>query len=102
MSSDPTFARPEAAPSEIPDPSADASWANRSTEELRQIMSHGVFAGDDFQNAARELERRARAMTTDTAGEEVAQRLQQIRFGRYVLAGLALIFVISLIVGLLV
>ena len=41
-------------------------------------------------------------MTTDTADEEVAQRLQQIRFGRYVLAGLALIFVISLIVGLLV
>ena len=101
MSLEPTLSRAELAPSEPPDPLSDASWANRSTAELRQIMSHGVLAGNDFQNAAREIERRARVTTIGTEDDEIEHRLQQIRFGRYLLLGLALIFVVSLSVGLL-
>ena len=101
MNPDPVLATPRPlSPSPEP-PLLDAAWAARSSEELRQLVQHGLLDGDSFE-AARELERRARDGTEQTEHAVEVEKADQRTFARYLVWGLALIGLMGLILGLFV
>lgn len=100
MSSDFTLARP-AAPSPADSSLLDSSWAARSSEELREIVQHGL-RDESFADAIRELERRARAGTEQAEHAVEVDKAHHRSFVRYLILGLALVALAGLILGLFV
>ena len=97
MNQDTNIVRPVATEGERP--LIDFRWRARSADELRAIIAHGAN-DDDFPDAARELERRAREMT-DAADAAKAEGVRGQRiFARYLVGGLLAVAVLGLVIGL--
>ena len=101
MNPDPALASPPRATPPSDPALLDAAWALRSSEELRQLVQHGLMDGASFE-AARELERRARHGTEQTEHAVEVEKADQRTFARYLVWGLTLIGLMGLILGLFV
>ena len=101
MNPEPTLAGPSAHTSPTDAPLLDAQWAARSSEELREIVQHGLRDAS-FADAARELERRSRASTHEAEAANQAEVVQQRTFVRFLIAGFVVLAALGLILGLFV
>ena len=55
--------------------SAGTAWENRTSDELQSLVRAGIMAGDQYDGAVRELERRAR----ERARQDEETHLQEAR-----------------------
>ena len=84
-------ASPQSATLDLTVQEAASGWESRSSDELRKAIAGGLQGGDAFYGAARELERRAAAMTEVAERDADAERAAQRKRLQLVVAGLAIL-----------
>jgi hypothetical protein len=99
MTIDEMIASPEA--DFAPEPYSAGWWAERSTDELRDIIRRGHPMGPLFEGAAVETERRARAHDRTDARAADAQAVENQRTRRVSLEGLLLLLLVAFVMMVL-
>jgi hypothetical protein len=80
-------------------PYSRAWWEGRSPEELRELVQSGFRAGTVYECAVQEIERRARELTRRARDQAAVEQKRRKRLQRLLWAGIALLFVITVAVG---
>lgn len=73
--------------SPVPDPRAEIAtevgwWTNCTTAELKEIVAVGVAAGDRFDIAVREIERRSRASRSEAEALDAEKKRRDAKRGQ--------------------